>query len=207
MWMTQLVAVILLAADAGPEAPWLQAARVEGITVFSRERPDSKVSELKAVGTIDAPPLAVWAVLRDYENYAKTMPYTETSTVLSREEGGKVVYFHSVVNPPLVDRRDYVIKLVDVSDWKDGKGFLKVTWSLAPSGPPASGGVIRVRSNDGYWLLEPRDRGTKTFATYYLFTDPGGSIPKWVANRANGSAVPDLFKQIRKLVASRTPAK
>jgi hypothetical protein len=55
-----------------------------------------------------------------------------------------------------------------------------------------------VEVNDGFWKLEPRDGGAKTFATYYLYTNPGGSLPKWVVNRANGSAVPDVFQCVRR---------
>jgi hypothetical protein len=48
-----------------------------------------------------------------------------------------------------------------------------------------------------------REGGQKTEATYYVYTDPGGSIPKWIANKANSTAVPDVFKAIRKTTAKR----
>ena len=59
---------------------------------------------------------------------------------------------------------------------------------------------MRVKLNNGYWHLEPRENGTKTWATYYVLTDPGGSIPKWIANRANNTAVPDVFAAVRKVI-------
>ena len=111
----QALTIALLAADPGGPG-WEQAAKEEGITIYSREKEGTNVREMKAVGLIDATPMEVWKTIRDYPNYKKTMPYTEESKVLATEGDGKVTYFYSVVNAPMVDRRDYVIKLTDESD-------------------------------------------------------------------------------------------
>lgn len=190
------LAPLLLAASPGA---WEVAAKTDGITVSTRSREGSDIGEVKAIGMIQAPPEKVWKAVRNYENYDKQMPFTEASKVLARDEGDKTILFYSVVNAPLVDRRDYVIKLKDESEWKDGKGFFKVTWSAAehPSTPPKQD-IVRITVNDGYWLLEPRDEGRATFATYYVYTDPGGSLPRFIVNKANESAVPDVFRAVRK---------
>lgn len=195
------IAVLALSAQAEPG--WEIAAKEDGVTVMSREKPGSPVREMKAVGLIDGSPQEVWAVVRDYPNYTTLMPYTAEAKVLSVEEGGKITLFYSLLNLPLVDKRDYVIRLLDESDWKDGKGFLKVTWKAEAGGPAERDGVVRVKVNDGSWLLEPREDGKKTFVTYYIYTDPGGAIPKWIANKANGTAVPNVFLAIRKAVGQR----
>ena len=67
---------------------------------------------------------------------------------------------------------------------------------------PLKKDIVRVRINDGYWLLEPRENGKKTFATYYVYTSPGGSIPSWIANKANDIAVPKVFQAIKEAVAA-----
>ena len=198
MLLLPLLPLLVLLADPS-EAGWEQAAQTDGVTVYSRARPGSSISEMKAVGLISAAPQEVWKAIRDYPRYKDSMPYTEESRVLSSEREGKVILFYSVVNAPLVDRRDYIIRIVDESDWQDGKGYLKASWtSAADRGPPERKDLVRVKVNDGYWKLEPRESGLKTLATYYVYTDPGGAIPKWVANRGNGTAVPNVFKAIRK---------
>ncbi len=194
-------ALLLLALASGPESgKWELKAKEDGVSVFSRERAGSRLPELKAIGLIDAPPAEVWKTISDYANYKKNMPYTEESKVLSTEQDGKVTLFYSVINAPFVSRRDYIIRLVDESD---GSGTYKVSWTPVKEGPPPKDGVVRVLINDGYWLLEPRDNGTKTFATYYLHTDPGGSIPRWIANKANDTAVPNVFRSVRKVVSKK----
>ncbi|MBK7860264.1 MAG: hypothetical protein IPJ65_16950 [Archangiaceae bacterium] len=207
--MTASVAIFfVLAADpAAKQAPWEEAAKDNGITIYTREVSGSEVREMKAIGTIDAKPQEVWKAIRDYPNYTKTMPYTSEAKILGREDGDKVLYLYSRLALPLVDNRDYVIKLTDDSDWKEGAGYLKVSWTNfdAPKGDPKFvdpvSGVVRVPVNDGFWKLEPRENGNKTWATYYVHTDPGGSVPKWIANKANSTAVPNVFAAIRKVVA------
>jgi hypothetical protein len=198
--MSLLPALSLLVLLAGPGEPaWRQVARDDGILVMARTPEGGAVSEVKATALVDAPPHEVWRVIRDYPNYTKTMPFTEESRVLASEQEGKVVIFYCLVNAPLVDKRDFIIRIRDESDWKEGQGFLKATWSVATEGvPPAREGVVRVKLNNGYWLLEPREEGKKTFVTYYLYTDPGGALPKWIADRANKTSVPDVLRAVRK---------
>jgi hypothetical protein len=198
--MSLLPALSLLVVLTGAAEPaWQQVARDEGITVMARTPEGGTVSEVKATALVDAPPQDVWRVIRDYPNYTKTMPYTQESRVLASEQEGKVVVFYCLVNAPLVDKRDFIIRIRDESDWKEGKGFLKTAWSVTTEGAPAvREGVVRVKLNNGYWLLEPREEGKKTFVTYYLYTDPGGALPKWIADRANKTSVPDVLRAVRK---------
>lgn len=199
MGLASAITFLLLAAAS--DDGWEEATKEDGMTVYSRLKEGQSVAEMKAVGTIDASPHEIWRAIRDYDNYSKTMPYTEVSKVVTVEGAGKVTYFYSVVNAPLVDRRDYLIRLVDESDWKDGKGYLLVTWAASDQGPAQKPGLVRVKLNNGYWKLEPRDGGKRTFATYYVHTDPGGAIPKFIANKANTVGVPNVFKAIKKVIA------
>jgi hypothetical protein len=205
-----MIALALLASlTLQAEPRWELAADPPGVKVYRRDKEGSEVKEMKAIGLIDASPKEVWDVVRDLENYPTQMPYTAEVKVLSRSEGDKEIWFYSRLNTPLVSERDYVIILKDESDWKeDLKGFYKVTWTAAPEKETdekvaLKKEVVRVRVNDGYWLLEPREEGKKTFATYYVFTNPGGSIPTFIINKANGMAVPKVFDAIKETVAKK----
>ena len=196
--LCSLLLVISRPARAADDSAWQLKAQEKGVSVFSRPRSGSDILELKATGTIDAPPPAVFKVLSDYARYKKIMPYTEESKIIATEEGGKAVHVYCVINAPLVSRRDYTLRIVDESQWKDGKGFLKTRWTLSTKGPAPNPGIVRVTVNDGSCLLEPVENGTKTKATYLLFTAPGGSLPTWVSNKANSSTIPDVFEALRK---------
>ena len=103
-----------------------------------------------------------------------------------------------MLNAPLVARRDYTLRIVDESRWQQGKGFFKTRWTVSDRGPPPRPDMVRITVNEGSWLLEPVDNGTKPKATYLLFTDPGGSLPAWVSNTANSTTIPDVFEALRK---------
>src|SRR4051812_2164234 len=127
--MNALLALPLLLLAADDEPRWSLANEDDGIKIYRRQKEGENVAQMKAIGLIDATPQEIWKAVRDYPNYPKTMPYTEDSKVIASEEGGKTIWFYSVVNAPLVDKRDYVILIKDESDWKDGEGYLKVTWT------------------------------------------------------------------------------
>jgi hypothetical protein len=192
--------LLVLSAD---EPKWELSAEEKGFKIYGRAKAGSDVREMKAVGVMEASPQEIWSVVRDLDSYKRTMPYTEEAKVLSREKDDKVVLFYSRLNTPMVARRDYIIKLVDESD---DKGNLKVSWSAVNDQDalmPVKDDIVRVRTNDGYWLLEPREEGKKTQVTYYIYTAPGGSIPTFIVNSANGIAVPKVFESIRTEVTRR----
>src|SRR4051812_9083883 len=113
--------LLLLAADKEPS--WTLANEDEGFKIYRRQREGENIAQMRAIGMMDASPQEVWKAIRDYPNYPKTMPYTEESKIIASEDGGKTIWFYSVVNAPLVDKRDYVILLKDESDWKNGEGY------------------------------------------------------------------------------------
>jgi uncharacterized membrane protein len=204
-----LLSLHLLGA-APPEsssAGWQQVTVVDGVTVYARPHPDSDVKEVRAVAVLDAPPEAVWRVVRDYPNQPRTLPYVEAARVLASEEGGKRILLYNVINAPLVDKRDCVVRITDESQWDEGRGYLLARWTASEGGPPPVKGIVRVRVNDGSWLLEPRDGGRRTQVTYSLYTDPGGSLPRWVVNRANRSSLPEVLHSLRRAVAAQQAQK
>jgi hypothetical protein len=189
------------AAIAGdPKEPaWEESSTSKGVTVMMRERKGTDVKEILAVGEVGAPPRAVFRAIGDYQRYKEIMPYTEESKVVASEQGEKVVHVYSRINAPLVSRRDYTMRIVEVSDFKDGKGYLGTRWTPSEKGPAAADGVVRVKVNEGSWRVEPLDGGARSRVTYFLFTDPGGSLPAWIKNSASSGAIPDMFEALRRV--------
>jgi len=204
MRTTTFIFLCFIAGQALADEPrWEIATRTEGITVLARKAEGENIAEVKAIGLIQAPPEEVWKILMDFDNYTQTMPYTEVARRIAQESDGKTFYFYTVLNPPLVSRRDYVLKMRDVSAWENGKGFLKLSWAVAEDADqrvPPQPDKVRLKLSNGYWLLEPREGGKTTFATYYLLTDGGGTMPAWVMNKANKTAAPDVILAVRKAV-------
>jgi hypothetical protein len=182
---------------------WKKRSDTDGVEIYSREVAGARVRESKAIGVVDAPPRACFKVVTDLENYPQVMPYTEEAKVVARE-GDKVSYFYTVIDAPLVSLRDYTIRIVDDSTPDAEGGGYRTRWVIANErGPAPRDKVVRVGVNTGFWEFVALDGGRRTRVTYQVLTDPGGSIPAWIADRANLSAMRSLFKALRK--AARDP--
>lgn len=181
------------------DGDWKEVSRGKNLVVSTRARAGSPIAEVRAVGRVDASPATVKAVLDDRDRYPGFMPYVSEVRVLSANAAARTLVAYMRLNPPLVGERDYTIAVRD--ETRPGGGFL-TSWQVAnEQGPAEKPGVVRVKVNEGSWLLEPDNGGAATRATYTLFTDAGGSVPKFVVNQANRRSLGDLFAAVRKTAA------
>jgi len=181
-----------------PIEGWKPATESEGVAIYSRLRPGSPLKEFRAVGEIDAPTHAVHGVIDDLENYPSFMPYTSECLVVKREKNSILTYQR--LSPKICADRDYTLRVWNKS-WPAAGGLVYLSqWAPANElGPPEKKGVVRVKVCDGGWLLEP-DGANKTRATYSVYTDTGGLIPAFVANRLSQIGIGRLFEAVRKQV-------
>ena len=111
-------------------------------------------------------------------------------------DGAHLVYTR--LELPLVTPRDYVERVHnDHLVAADGGGTFEQRWEAVPDRLPKRVNVIRVRVNEGQWLVTPK--GDRTSHIVYKFTvDPGGMIPPFAANIGNTSGVTDTFRAVEK---------
>lgn len=190
-----LIAVFSTAALAADNPnPWQSVEDSDGIRVLTREVPNSSIREVMAQTSIDAPAARVWDVVTQTEYFTEFMPYVVEARRLTEPTNGEG-YEYERLDPPLVAMRDYAIKVQIRTDPKTGA--LVRTWTAAPDkAPPPLPGVVRLTVVDGSWTIEPLTPSSCRL-TYWLYTDPGGLIPAWIANRANKTSVPDLLRAVR----------
>jgi hypothetical protein len=201
-----ILAVVL---TPGREAAWAQGPTPAPpeVKVETRAIPDRDVKQVRAQAIIQAPPHVVRAVIADLERYPAFMPYVKDSRILSRDPAGDVLNYQRLsFGIILVQDRHYVIRIVErpsrAADGRTGHAFV---WRLEPGLPPgvAADAAVRVSVNNGYWDLQPvRDSEGATDVRYCVFTDPAGSLPKWVVGLANDQAVPRLFAAVASQAAT-----
>jgi ribosome-associated toxin RatA of RatAB toxin-antitoxin module len=163
--------------------------------VYTREAPDTEIKEVKAEGLIEASASRIWKVLLDFNHYKEFMPYTTESEVTHEEEN--VVYFYTHLEFGLcIGDRYYTIRLTKKPATEKDKTY-KLSWDLADKfTKKPDGEAIAVPLNKGYWELRPEGKA-KTKVMYYLYTDPGGEVPSFIANFANRDAVPKIIKAVQ----------
>ena len=182
-----------LSADTG----WQLVNEKEGVTLYSRARVGTGIREFKGSGLISAPPGIVEKVLQDVGSYPSFMPYIIEVRVLSQIGNGSVVYQR--LDVPFVSNRDYTVRVEHgTTSGPGGMMIYRDTWQTAnDEGPPERHGAVRVKVNEGSWLLEPSGPDT-TQATYQIYTDSGGAIPAFLVNRGSQLVIPRLFAAVRK---------
>ena len=184
--------------SVSPTEGWKLATDAKEVIIYSRPHADSNLKEFKAIGSIDASTCAVYAVIDDFENYPKFMPYTLECRLLKRE--GDSVIGYQRLSPKICEDRDYTLR-VSKKSLPGPKGLTYLSqWETANQmGPAEQKGVVRIKVCNGTWLLEP-DGSTKTRATYSIYSDTGGVIPAFIANHASLTAIKKLYAAIRKQV-------
>jgi hypothetical protein len=190
----------LIALRAEPEATpgeWKFISNKDGVAHYRRER--TRSYESKAVGEIAASADLVHAVLDDVESYTSFMPYTAECRVLKRESDSVIAYQR--ISTPMVSDRDYSLRVRFSSKKVEGGTSYLSQWNADNAlGPPERRGIIRVALCDGTWLLEPAGPNT-TRATYTIYTDSGGWIPKFIKESGSQVGIRKLFAAIRKQVS------
>lgn len=198
-----LIAGPPLASSDGPvltgDTGWQHLEDKDGVTLYSRTRVGAGFREFKGTGVIDMPPATVEKVLEDISAYPTFMPYVAEARVLSQDGDDLLTYQR--LDVPLIADRDYTVKFQH-GIAKDAAGAIiyRDTWQTAnEAGPAAKLGTVRVKVNEGSWLLEPMGPdGATTQATYQIYTDSGGVLPAFLANKASQLIIPRLFDGVRK---------
>jgi hypothetical protein len=185
-------------SSVNPQEGWKLTTDAKDVIIYSRPHADSNLKEFKAIGFIDAPSSAVHAVIDDFENYPKFMPYTVECRLI-KHEGDSVIGYQRL-SPKICEDRDYTLR-VSKKSWPGTKGLTYVSqWQTANElGPPEQKGVVRLKVCNGTWLLEP-DGPAKTRATYSIYSETGGFIPPFVANHASVTGIKKLYAALRKQV-------
>jgi polyketide cyclase/dehydrase/lipid transport protein len=183
-------------SSVSPKEGWKLASDAKDVVIYSRPHADSSLKEFKAIGFIDAPSSAVHAVIDDFENYPKFMPYTVECRVIKQE--GDAVIGYQRVSPKICEDRDYTLR-VSKKSWPGAKGLTYLSqWQTANElGPAERKGIVRLKVCNGTWLLEP-DGAARTRATYSIYSETGGVIPAFIANHASLTAIKKLYAAIQK---------
>jgi hypothetical protein len=202
----RILAAVTAALLGDGRVAWGQAAgAAPAVTVETRAIPGRDVKQVNAQGLIEAPPHVVRAVIADLERYPAFMPYVKESRVLGRDASGDVQSYQRLsFGLPFVQDRHYVIRITEREYREPGRGRGWVfVWRLEeglPSGASAS--AVRVSVNSGYWDLRPVGAGSASEVRYCVFTDPAGSLPKWLVGLANTEGIPQLFAAVATAAAS-----
>jgi hypothetical protein len=174
-----LFAFVLLGISATTNSgSWQLAKEKDAIKVFTRTSTLGNLKDSKGVMQIKASVDDVIQLLSKFDNYTKWMYKCSESKLLKRVSETEY-YVYTVTDAPWpVSDRDLISK-VNAEKKADGTVSLKLTG--VKDYIPVKPDKVRVPRFSGLWQASPKSNGMVE-VTYQLESDPGGSLPDWVAN-------------------------
>ncbi|KFE54818.1 START domain-containing protein [Pseudomonas syringae] len=168
---------VFISAAAHAE-DWQVAKEEGGIKVSLSEVAGSKYKAYRGETVINASLGKLRALQEDVAGACAWIHECKSQKLL-KNEGGKVWTYTQFNTPWPVTPRDSVL-LVTTQEGSDGSLTRKLEGQ--PKYIPEEKGFVRVAQVDGYWKFVPQGAG-KTQVTYQVHTEPGGSVPSWLANK------------------------
>jgi hypothetical protein len=188
--MRLVLLITLLAATAHAEEPWKQYANKDGVSYEKRAVAGSKFFEYRASALVQSVPQTV--LERIWSGVTNNVPKTvKKREVLRRTESEFLVYDR--IKAPVVSDRDVAILIRKLSD--PTRGVLEVKFESTDANVPLDPNHVRIPVVRGGWTLVPAANGA-TQLSYQCYSEPGGSIPAWIARGAQQDQVVLDFERI-----------
>jgi hypothetical protein len=176
--ITAICGFAVLMSTVAQAQEWQVAKNEEGIKVSLSEVPGSKYKAYRGETVINASVATLRGLQEDVAGACAWIHECKSQKML-KHEGGKVWTYTQFNTPWPVTPRDSVI-LVTTEEAADGSLTRKLVGQ--PRLIPDEEGYVRVAQVDGYWKFVPQG-ANKTLVTYQVHTEPGGSVPSWLANK------------------------
>ncbi len=194
-----LLGVALYAPSARANPSWEPVALDAGIQVWERDVPGTSFVAFRAHGAVNAPIMAVAAVLRDIERYPEWAKNCSHGLTLAYKKATQLVAYVRTESPAFFIRdRDVVID-IDLESSQPGQTLAFTFTSTTHKAMPPQDGVERMPRLTGYWRLT-KIGSHMTRVEYQIQADPGGSLPAWLVNWASRKIPMDSVKGLRKQV-------
>lgn len=196
------------------EPGWIEAPGAHEFKAYYQDSEEGDTRKVMMVGVVNARPRDCFSVVTDYDRFGEFMPFVQFTKLLHSEKADpkktlNYVFFY--LNPPMIANRFYTIELTDEKDPGGKEGAFRSRWVLhngahrkALDDPlirkhvkPSFKTPVETTFNEGYWLFEPMDDGKHSKVSYYVWTNPGGSIPAKIADKANAIALPKLWTALK----------
>ena len=170
--------VLALAVGVAQAEDWTLAKDENGIQVYLKSVPGSSYKAYRGVTTLKADMGTVRALQEDVSGACAWIHECKEQKQLKHE--GEQTWTYTRFNTPWpVTPRDSVMR---VTSHEGADGSLTRELKGIPDYMPEEKGYVRVAQVDGFWKLVPKgSEGVEV--TYQVHTEPGGSVPSWVANK------------------------
>lgn len=172
-----LCGVGLLLSTAARAEEWQLAKDQAGIRVYLKAVPGSRYKAYRGVTIIRADMARVRALQEDVSAACAWIHECSEQRLL-KLAGGESWTYTRFNTPWPVTPRDSVLH---ISSREEADGSLTRIMRGVPDYLPQVPGFVRVSKVEGLWTLSPK-AGEGIEVIYEAHSEPGGSVPSWLAN-------------------------
>ncbi|MBV4452125.1 MULTISPECIES: START domain-containing protein [Pseudomonas] len=176
--MAVLCGFTLVFAAAAQAEDWQVAKDEDGIKVSLSEVAGSKYKAYRGVALIKAPVARIIALQEDVAGACAWIHECKSQKLVDRKGDEAWTYTQFKAPFPVTDRDSYI----HVTTTRNADGSVTRTLQGVPTYKPEEKGYVRVAQVEGFWKLVPKG-ADQTEVTYQVHTEPGGSVPSWLANK------------------------
>ena len=196
--ITSLVSILMFFVfSSNAQGSWEIDKNRDGIRVYTRVEAGSDFKAFKAIMLTEASSVEIIQILMDADNYTSWYGFTKTSKLLKHDQGEQYNYVETIFPWPYKNR-DMVYKMSIDSSNVDG---IKIHLLGIPNYIPARKRIVRMKKAEGYILLKTLNNNTEI--TYVFHSEPGETIPAWLANNSIAELPFQTLSGLRRVLQSK----
>ncbi len=177
---------------AQTDETWELRKEKENIKVFTRSNVSFGLHAFRGEAIIPSSAGQIVSTLKDASNWHQWVPDCASSKMLAAKDSNIQMHYTVTDLPfPLADR-DLILHL----DFLQTTAGYHIKLSGLPEHLPPVDGLVRVPHLKGDWIIVALSEN-ESHVTYQVHTDPGGSVPTWLANSTAVSTPFNTLKNLR----------
>ena len=181
---------------------WQQVDEVDGVLVEARPIAGSNFEALRLTAVSGASVDELCDAAWGDGSVGAWQTEVKSRKILDNRPDTRVFYDH--ISAPMVSDRDYTVR---THKKREPGGVCSMTFEAANElGPPLPDGWVRITNLRGLFRFEP-DSGNTSRLTYEIFTDPGGSIPAFLARSSERKAALHWVEAVLRLANHPRPVR
>ncbi|MGF7039565.1 START domain-containing protein [Mucilaginibacter lappiensis] len=177
--ITLILLLLITLTTANADEPWSLSTTKEGIKVYTRHVPNSKIKAIKVECSLNATPAQLVAVLMDIKGSIDWVYHTKSVNLIKQVSPSELYYYSEVNIPWPLHNRDFIAHIKVTQD--PATKVITVDAPCLADMVPVKDGIVRIEHSVGKWIITPTDNG-QVKVEYTLHLDAGGSVPAWLLN-------------------------
>ena len=198
----KLLLVLLLSLLGSPvqAEAWRLVKDQDGIQVYLQRLADSKYQAYRGVVTIKTEVATLLQLQDDVGASCSWIHSCRHQQLVGHDAEHSWIYSRFDAPWP-VSPRDSVVR---VTTQRGADGSVTRLLRGVADYAPEQKGFVRLSEVEGFWRFTPKAAG-QVEVVYQVHTEPGGSVPSWLANSFVVDAPYETLKALRELAQSPDP--